>query len=768
MKKLLVQEFLEKNTFKKLEADHGVEVSFSKDGTKFSLNYSMISSKEDDPLANQCRGLLLSTIDGRSLNDEATLNSMKKLNFDSVCPGETKIVSYGFDRFLNYGQGFAADINWQDPELKVQKKLDGCFTYDTTIKCWDGSSFKIGHVVKNKLKLTLIGRDKDGNVVPCKITNWHDNGTKDNWLEITTSVKFKNKNKKFLITDNHHIFINDKFETVSNAKNGDTICLYEEILSNELIHFIESSMLGDGTISKDTKNYKFSEGHKIEHESYVYYIKDCLGELYSRVGDYTSGFGSSMKRLNSSANKSITELRKKWYINGVKKIPNNLNWIDDFTVAKWYMDDGSLAHDSAQKDRALFATNGFSEKEVRRLGAHLEKMYGVYTTTYFSKGWCLRVNSGKNNTIDKMWLAISKHIHPVMRYKLPSKYRNGIFEAYPKGRLEWQEIKEKIVDIKRIEVNKNLNNKYLFPNGRKGYDISTTTENYVANGILVHNSMAQLYHDPFQKSWHVATRSCPEADIPIDGTSYTFRSLFEEGLRTSCNKISFEDFTANLNKKYTYVFEITSYYNRIVCLYKKTEITILAARNLENLKEIRLDLIKINVPKVECFNLKSIEDTLQWVSYQKPTEHEGVVIVDGKFNRIKVKNPSYVLAHRAKDNFLRSDRSCLEAILLGQEDDLIPLLPQPMIDKIHIYKSKLNSFIKKYDDIYQETIKSLPADATQKDFALKISSQKIWHPPLFNIYSGKCKDMNQFIQMHKKDGTWHSSFLDKLIVYIEV
>ncbi len=63
---LLVQKYLETHSFANLAAEHGVYASFSKSGHKFSLNYDQIEAKESDPLAQECRGLILSALDGTS------------------------------------------------------------------------------------------------------------------------------------------------------------------------------------------------------------------------------------------------------------------------------------------------------------------------------------------------------------------------------------------------------------------------------------------------------------------------------------------------------------------------------------------------------------------------------------------------------------------------------------------------------------------------------------------------------------------------------
>src|SRR5687767_7139789 len=114
--KPLVQTYLLNKTLNSLHEEHGIDVSISKTRPyKFSLNYSQIDSKEGDVLANQCRGLIVRTVDGSPAKMDAPL--------------ETTILARPFDRFLNYGQGFAAEINWNN--CHALEKVDGtlCIWY---------------------------------------------------------------------------------------------------------------------------------------------------------------------------------------------------------------------------------------------------------------------------------------------------------------------------------------------------------------------------------------------------------------------------------------------------------------------------------------------------------------------------------------------------------------------------------------------------------------------------------------------------------------
>jgi len=122
---LLVQEFLLTNSLQNLIDKHGVYSSLSNDKTKISLNYSQIESNCYDALANQCRGLILRKLDGSTFDD----NKSKTV-------GQTIVIDYPFDRFLNYEQNKNFNFN---EKCKFYKKLDGSLIilyYDVIINKW--------------------------------------------------------------------------------------------------------------------------------------------------------------------------------------------------------------------------------------------------------------------------------------------------------------------------------------------------------------------------------------------------------------------------------------------------------------------------------------------------------------------------------------------------------------------------------------------------------------------------------------------------------
>lgn len=279
-----------------------------------------------------------------------------------------------------------------------------------------------------------------------------------------------------------------------------------------------------------------------------------------------------------------------------------------------------------------------------------------------------------------------------------------------------------------------------------------------------------VYYDPFTDKWCVATRSVPEADLLMDNGIYTFRTLFEKAL-TETTGYEFDVFTRYLEKSYTYCFELTTPYNRIVVEYKKNGVTLLAVRGLVTLEEVDfkhpvVDLLPTSLPLVQGHTYTTVDELVTWVSSLNPMEHEGVVVRDGKFNRIKVKNAAYVAYNKVRDALATSPRNIVELILSEKDDDVVPFLPEEIVKNLQSIKVGVQKVIKEHDEAYllakAEADKTAPGD--KKTFAILVTkNKKLWTAPFFQMFDGKALNMKDFLAKNRKDGTWGNSFLDKML-----
>jgi hypothetical protein len=259
------------------------------------------------------------------------------------------------------------------------------------------------------------------------------------------------------------------------------------------------------------------------------------------------------------------------------------------------------------------------------------------------------------------------------------------------------------------------------------------------------------YFDKIKLEWHVATRAVPEAHLNINGFDFSFRQLFEKAT-------NFKSLTENHNKNYTYIYELTSPFNRIVVDYPNTSITLLGIRDNISLNELEIDDYDL---KVKSFSINSIDNILELINSFPPSQMEGVVVKDSNFNRVKVKSMSYVAAHHLKDSATSSTRNMLKIILDNKDDDVITFLPEELKHYMLRLKEGLRVLAIKYDKIYLELKNTT---GSRKEFAIAVDSSGYWHSPLFNMYSGKSNTFMEFVLGNNLT----NSFLDTLLEKINI
>lgn len=268
-------------------------------------------------------------------------------------------------------------------------------------------------------------------------------------------------------------------------------------------------------------------------------------------------------------------------------------------------------------------------------------------------------------------------------------------------------------------------------------------------------TMIALYFDDVKNSWHVATRSVPEANLPFCKlTNMTFSDLFWKGYE---NSISSTKNTFFLNKRFTYIFETTSAFNKIVVSYDKPEVTLIAIVESSSGKEIdiySLDGAKIlpMAPRPKMFPLSSIEDIISLINSRPPNECEGVVICDANFNRLKVKSAAYVLAHHAKNMLDTSPSSALLSVLNGTIDDVLPLLENELRIRFEKIRNAVSLYLSHLDSIFHD---ALIKTSSRKEFALYIKETSEWTAPLFAML--KMHEEGKSIMVTSSD--WVSNLL---------
>jgi hypothetical protein len=169
---------------------------------------------------------------------------------------------------------------------------------------------------------------------------------------------------------------------------------------------------------------------------------------------------------------------------------------------------------------------------------------------------------------------------------------------------------------------------------------------------------------------------CPLPDtIQNDGRFPTFQSIIDAAIP--------ENSGLSRTEGWTLMFEACSPYNTVVLRYPEPKLWLLGARRNEPpYEEISMEMAKVkfdlrfDTPRPYLLDSQeSIQALLE--SDLNDGTHEGVVVVDERFNRVKMKAESYLALHRLKDNDGQMTTKRLwETISLGMIDDVVGAWPE--------------------------------------------------------------------------------------------
>ena len=273
----------------------------------------------------------------------------------------------------------------------------------------------------------------------------------------------------------------------------------------------------------------------------------------------------------------------------------------------------------------------------------------------------------------------------------------------------------------------------------------------------------------WDNKWHVSTSGNIDAyKAPLsfaNGDIQNFGKLFEYA---SKGKIDYKQ----LNKRFTYMFELVGLENKVVVPYEVEDIYYLGRRNNNTLLEV--PYFKDNCAGVEdckrpkcrvvdiSKNPKKIIKELQREvnSFTKDQEHfEGYVISDSSLKtRVKMKSSKYLELSLQKGDGVFSARKILLMIKDHKDDDVLSSFPEykPQFDDI---RNKLSNWmIELKNDI--DEMKSLKFES-RKDLAMW-AKEKSFSSILFAAYNTENSDMDWI------EKEVYKIKIDNLLMYIGV
>lgn len=258
----------------------------------------------------------------------------------------------------------------------------------------------------------------------------------------------------------------------------------------------------------------------------------------------------------------------------------------------------------------------------------------------------------------------------------------------------------------------------------------------------IDGSIIKLWYDDVDLMWRVSTNGvidANECDLQLSSVNAkSFGQLFMSVAKTKLAEASVRDL---LNKNLTYIFELTSPFNRVVVPYENTEASLIGIRDNRTGEERDPAADKLvtqgyfRTPKLYSFNS---QDEMLKTCETLPHTEEGYVVVDANYNRVKVKGLAYLRLHRLKDaNGRFSNKRVFEIVKAGEEAEILAYFPE--------HKESFDNISRGWRAANANIAAAMAAaigwkdrGLTKKEFAGKVLQEAKWlHPFMFAAWDGK-------------------------------
>ena len=258
----------------------------------------------------------------------------------------------------------------------------------------------------------------------------------------------------------------------------------------------------------------------------------------------------------------------------------------------------------------------------------------------------------------------------------------------------------------------------------------------------IDGSLMKVWHH--KGVWRVSTNNTINAESArTDNNEDTFLNVFQKAWARTGKHFS------ELTPDYTYMFELVSPQTRVVVPYLETKLYHTGTRDNRSLQELNAD---IGIEKPKEFNISTIETCIEAAKHLDKY-HEGFVVVDSRWRRVKVKSPLYVAIHHLLNN-ISSEKRIIDLIVSGEDMEVVSYFPE-YAGMFHSMRERIERFIA-HNERELETIRKANY-STQKELAEYVT-RTICPACLFFVISGKSKSVRDFV---------YGMPTNKMIAYLE-
>ena len=235
------------------------------------------------------------------------------------------------------------------------------------------------------------------------------------------------------------------------------------------------------------------------------------------------------------------------------------------------------------------------------------------------------------------------------------------------------------------------------------------------------------------------------------GTS--FARLFWETIEKFTTK---EMFLKALGKNIIYIFELMTPYNIVVTPHGESKMVLTGARNRLTLDEYGYEVLRdisysMKIPLIKSFDMNISDFGALIRTFEgMPFSEEGYVVVDGDFNRVKVKNPAYLKVHHLKGKL--GKWHIMGVIKSNEIDEFISTFKEREEEVIHLHKG-YNTLLEQLKDAWNVLQESLPKSIEpkeQKKYAMRVfevlgDDAKMFSGLFFQLKDGKIDSIDTYL-----------------------
>lgn len=205
----------------------------------------------------------------------------------------------------------------------------------------------------------------------------------------------------------------------------------------------------------------------------------------------------------------------------------------------------------------------------------------------------------------------------------------------------------------------------------------------------------------YKDAWHMSTKGSPDGGGSTHGGSdLIFNKLFWVTFSLCAYETPSPEW-----RDYTFVFELTTTKNVVVCNQTTDDLTLIAVRNNKTGIEIELDdpiLLTLTFKKCEHFTVKN--PTMKLFDGISGRDLEGYIITNfhnGVYSRVKFKNPDYIRLHNSHFSLFPTKRDLITTIRKGEKSEYLAYFPHYK-DYLEEVESEILSIVAESEKEWQE------------------------------------------------------------------